>query len=102
MQGCGDKLQALREILRATGITLAETAYIGDDLPDLPAMLASGMALTVANAARDVAERACWRSQARGGEGAVREACEALLRARGDWEHAIEPFLSPQGIILEV
>jgi 3-deoxy-D-manno-octulosonate 8-phosphate phosphatase (KDO 8-P phosphatase) len=93
IQGCKDKLEALLGILASNGIELAETAYIGDDLPDLAAMLATGLPLTVANAAHDVAMHACWQSRARGGDGAVREACEALLRARGEWDRVIAPFL---------
>ncbi len=97
LQGREDKLAALLELLRETGISLAETAYMGDDLPDLGALLAVGLGLTVANASSEVAYRASWQSSARGGEGAVREACEMLLRARGAWDDVIEPYLHPTG-----
>jgi 3-deoxy-D-manno-octulosonate 8-phosphate phosphatase (KDO 8-P phosphatase) len=62
---------------------------MGDDLPDLAAMRAAGLGLTVADATDAVREAADWCSKMAGGRGAVREACEALLRARGDFE-AIE------------
>jgi len=97
VQGREDKLAALGELLPTLGLTLAETAYMGDDLPDLPAILAAGLGLTVANAGTDVARRAAWRSTARGGHGAVREACEMLLRARGQWDALVEPYLGQPG-----
>ncbi len=93
VQGREDKLQALDELLARTGIARAETAYIGDDLPDLAAIMAVGLGMTVANASAEVARRARWQSRARGGDGAVREACEMLLRERGEWERALAPYL---------
>jgi 3-deoxy-D-manno-octulosonate 8-phosphate phosphatase (KDO 8-P phosphatase) len=93
IQGREDKLQALQELLAAEGIALEEAAYIGDDLPDLPAILAVGLGMTVANASTEVAARARWQTRARGGEGAVREACEMLLRLRGQWDALLAPYL---------
>jgi len=93
IQGREDKLEALRELLQLMGLGLEQAGYMGDDLPDLRAIAAAGLGLTVANASADVARRAIWQSKARGGEGAVREACEMLLRARGDWDRAIAPYL---------
>jgi len=97
VQGREDKLEALRELLGSTGLTLAETAYMGDDLPDLRAILAVGLGMTVANASSEVARRAAWQSRARGGDGAVREACEMLLRARDQWSEALAPYLPEAG-----
>ena len=93
VQGREDKLDALQELIAPLGMTLEEVAYMGDDLPDLRAILSVGFGLTVANASGEVARRAPWRSTARGGEGAVREACEMLLRARGAWDAAIGCYL---------
>ena len=70
---------------------------MGDDLPDLRAILAVGLGMTVANASSEVARRAAWQSRARGGDGAVREACEMLLRAREQWAEALAPYLSGAG-----
>mgnify|MGYP001769325119 FL=1 len=97
VQGREDKLEALRELLTGTGFTLAETAYMGDDLPDLRAILAAGLGMTVANASSEVAHRAAWASRARGGEGAVRAAGARLLRARGQWTEALAPYLPEAG-----
>ena len=93
LQGREDKLHALGELLRTLGFSLEQTAYMGDDLPDLAAIRAAGLGLTVANASADVARHAAWQSQARGGHGAVREACEWLLRLRGQWEGSVADYL---------
>jgi len=97
LQGREDKLEALRELIAPLGISLQEVAYMGDDLPDLGAILSVGLGLTVANASTEVAKRAPWRSRARGGDGAVREACEMLLQARGAWDEAIARYLPEPG-----
>jgi 3-deoxy-D-manno-octulosonate 8-phosphate phosphatase (KDO 8-P phosphatase) len=75
LQGREDKLAALRDLLAEQGLGLAEAAYMGDDLPDLGAIRAAGLGLTVANGCAEVVAAARWQSRARGGEGAVREAC---------------------------
>jgi 3-deoxy-D-manno-octulosonate 8-phosphate phosphatase (KDO 8-P phosphatase) len=93
LQGCEDKLKALRELIAPLGIGLEEVAYMGDDLPDLRVILEVGLGLTVANASSEVARRSPWQVTSRGGDGAVREVCEMLLRARGAWEQAIAGFL---------
>lgn len=89
VQGREDKLDALRELCRARGLTLAQCAYMGDDLPDLSAVKAAGLGLTVADASAALREAAHWCSSFKGGAGAVREACEALLEAR-DQRAALE------------
>lgn len=83
VQGREDKLSALRELCEGRGMTLAQCAYMGDDLPDLSAVIASGVGLSVADGAAEVRREADWVSTCSGGQGAVREACEALLDARG-------------------
>lgn len=88
-QGFADKLPATREILEQTGITLAETCYIGDDLPDLPVLYEVGLPVTVADAASEVLAAAKWTMQSRGGRGAVRELVERLLKAKGSWDNCL-------------
>lgn len=87
LQGREDKLVALRELVAkafpAWGGDLGAVAYMGDDLPDLPAILAVGLGMTVADAASAVAARAPWRASLPGGAGAAREAAEFILRAQG-------------------
>lgn len=82
-QGREDKLVALKELLQNTGITMEETAYAGDDLPDLAAIRAAGLGITVANAHPFVAKHADWQTQLAGGAGAAREICDLILDAQG-------------------
>lgn len=83
IQGREDKLTALLELCDAKGLQLSECAYMGDDLPDLAAVRAAAIGMTVADASPLVLASADWRSTQPGGNGAVREACESLLAARG-------------------
>ena len=84
VQGREDKLSALQELCDREGLALEDCAYMGDDLPDLSAIKAAGLGLTVADATRAVAAAADWQSSLAGGAGAVREACELILEARGE------------------
>ena len=81
--GVKDKAATLRMLCASLGLSASETAHMGDDLPDLPALALAGLAAAPANAHPWVAERVHWQSRARGGEGAVRELCDLLLEARG-------------------
>lgn len=82
-QGSHDKLQTLQAVCRELGIDLSQAAFMGDDLPDLPALRVAGLATAPSNAHPWVAARVHWQSQARGGHGAVRELCDLLLTAQG-------------------
>ncbi len=93
VQGREDKRQALEELCTALDLPLAACAYMGDDLPDVAAIRAAGFGLTVADACAAAAQAADWQSHCRGGEGAVREACEALLMARNAWTAIEDSFL---------
>ncbi len=84
-----EKLPAYEEILRAAGVRDGETAYIGDDLPDLPVMARVGLAVAVANAAAEVKRAAHYVTARAGGQGAVREVVELILKAQGGWQKAI-------------
>jgi 3-deoxy-D-manno-octulosonate 8-phosphate phosphatase (KDO 8-P phosphatase) len=83
IQGREDKLVALQELRDQLNIELRNIAYVGDDLPDLAAIRAAGLGITVANGHRYVAEHADWCTECRGGEGAVREVCEMILHGQG-------------------
>ena len=97
IQGRNDKLAALQEMLASlpAPVDMSEVAYMGDDLPDLAAIRACGLGMTVAGADAFVAAHADWRSQLPGGRGAVREACEFILQAQGKLDTARERFLAP-------
>ncbi len=83
VQGCADKVAALLELGRRLAIDPLACACLVDDTPDLPLMAAVGFAAAVADAHPLVLSAAHWISKAPGGRGAVRELCDAMLRARG-------------------
>ena len=89
VQGAEDKLPAFEALLRDQGVTPAQTACIGDDLPDLPLLQRSGVAATVADACAEAQAAAHYVSKAAGGRGAVREVIELLLRHQGQWERIV-------------
>jgi len=95
IQGREDKWDALSEWREQHPLPLNQIAFMGDDWPDLTIMTRVGLALTVANAHPAVAERSHWQSELRGGQGAVRAACDALLKARGDYERLLADYLAP-------
>ncbi|WP_319525131.1 HAD-IIIA family hydrolase [uncultured Desulfosarcina sp.] len=84
--GVRDKAAALASILKETGIAAENTAFVGDDLPDLPIMRRVGAPIAVGDAHDAVKQIAVWTTRAKGGCGAVREVSERILKARGDWE----------------
>lgn len=97
IQGREDKWAALQEILALEHFAQQEIAFMGDDLPDLAVMCRVGLALTVNNAHPCVAKRAHWQSQACGGEGAVREACDLIMHAQGTFAAALAHYLPTDG-----
>lgn len=94
IQGREDKWDALQEILQNHPVALNEIAFMGDDWPDLSVMTRVGLALTVANAHASVASRAHWQSNERGGEGAVRAACDLIMQAQNTFDSALAPYLA--------
>jgi 3-deoxy-D-manno-octulosonate 8-phosphate phosphatase (KDO 8-P phosphatase) len=82
----------LERISTETGIETEGMAFVGDDLPDIPIMKRVGFSIAVADAHETVRERSDWTTSAPGGRGAVREVCDALLKARGKWGELIEQF----------
>ena len=82
VQGCADKVAALIELTQRIDIDPLACACLVDDTPDLPLMAAVGLAAAVADAHPLVLSAAHWISKAHGGLGAVRELCDAMLRAR--------------------
>jgi len=89
IQGQAKKLEAYKAILVRAGVTDDEVAYVGDDLPDLPLLGRAGLAVAVANAVVEVKRAAHYVTQKRGGDGAVREVVELILKAQGKWKKAI-------------
>lgn len=79
---CGDKVAAFRGLLATHDLAADCSAYVGDDVPDMPVMREAGIAIAVGNAHEDVRRVCHWTTSAAGGQGAVREVCDRLLRAR--------------------
>lgn len=86
IQGREDKLQASLELSEQLNLDNETIAYMGDDLPDLPAIIALGFGITVKDAVALVQNHADYICTASGGQGAVREACEFILEAQGRLE----------------
>ena len=93
VQGREDKLVALQELLKENPRDLETIAFMGDDYPDLTVMRRVGLALTVADAGQVMVDNAHWQSGRRGGEGAVREACDLIMRAQGTFDQALAHYL---------
>jgi len=82
LQGVADKRTAFNTLIARLGIAASACACIGDDTPDVPLMQCVGLAYAVADAHADARRAAHRRTRLRGGQGAVREVCDALLTAR--------------------
>jgi 3-deoxy-D-manno-octulosonate 8-phosphate phosphatase (KDO 8-P phosphatase) len=91
--GTRDKGEVIARIIEETGIAAEEIAFVGDDLIDLPAMVRVGLPLAVSDAHEEVVRVATWTSSAPGGNGAVREICEKLLKNSGAWDKILEAYL---------
>lgn len=91
-QGARDKRESLTHLCHALSLKNDQVAYMGDDLPDLPVLHVVGLAVAPANAHPWVRDRVHWCTRASGGEGAVRELCDAILLAHGLAEAVIRRY----------
>jgi 3-deoxy-D-manno-octulosonate 8-phosphate phosphatase (KDO 8-P phosphatase) len=91
-EGVRDKTAILEELLAALNLHPREVAAVGDDLVDLPLFHRVGLAVAVADAVPEVRAAAHWVTTLPGGQGAVREACDLLLKARGKWKELLRPW----------
>jgi 3-deoxy-D-manno-octulosonate 8-phosphate phosphatase (KDO 8-P phosphatase) len=89
IQGANDKLIAFGQLLETAGVSAVETCAVGDDLPDLALLRASGLGVAVADACPEARSAAAYVTQTPGGQGAVREVVELLLRAQGRWAELV-------------
>jgi 3-deoxy-D-manno-octulosonate 8-phosphate phosphatase (KDO 8-P phosphatase) len=92
------KLPGLLRILERRGVSLDETAFVGDDFPDLAIMRAVGLPVAVGNAVPEIRHAATLHLTQSGGRGAVREFAELLLRARGQWEDVVERYVATTAV----
>ena len=87
------KMAAFDDCLQKAGVTEEETAYMGDDLPDIPVARRAGLAVAVSNAAPEL-KAICHYITSRPGGGSAREVVELILKAQGRWEEAVPRALA--------
>lgn len=92
IQGQDDKLTALVELAKKLGIELSHCAYIGDDLPDLKAVREVGFGISVPNGCEQTRAVSDYITTKTGGNGAVREVCELILKAQNNFDAFIATF----------
>lgn len=92
-QGVDDKLAAFEDLLQKAHLPPEACAFMGDDVVDLPPMRRAGLALTVPDAHELVKQHAHYITRHDAGRGAVREACELILRAQGNYDAQMAQFL---------
>jgi 3-deoxy-D-manno-octulosonate 8-phosphate phosphatase (KDO 8-P phosphatase) len=93
-QGVDDKLAVAAEIVGQCGLSWEQTAFVGDDLPDLPVVSRCGLGVAVADACPELLAVAALVTRRTGGRGAVREVVERLLRCRGGWDAIVAGYAS--------
>ena len=91
-QGFEDKLPVAREVMAQFELEPEQVCYIGDDLADLPVMRNVGLAVAVADAVDEVRAAAQFVTNRPGGQGAVREAIEKLLKAKNRWDDLVRKY----------
>jgi 3-deoxy-D-manno-octulosonate 8-phosphate phosphatase (KDO 8-P phosphatase) len=92
-QGVQDKRTCFNEIVQKAGLKPEEAAFVGDDVVDLPAMRAGGIAIAVKNARAEVKREAHYVTAHAGGEGGLRDAVEFILKAQGKWKGALKDYI---------
>ena len=92
-QGKRDKLPAYEELVKKTGLSHEEIAYVGDDVIDLPVMSKVGLAICVQDAHPFVKKHSHWITERNGGRGAGRDVCEMILEAKGKLNPMLESYI---------
>lgn len=93
-QGRLEKLPALKELLAELGLAFEQTAYVGDDVVDLPVMRQVGLAIAVQDAHPLAKQHAHWQTPHGGGRGAARDVCELIMEAQNTLDTQLESFLT--------
>lgn len=92
-QGAIEKVKAFEDLLEKEGLKAEETAYMGDDIVDIPVLKRAGLAIGVQDAVEEVKQRVHYVTMKPGGKGAVRECVELILKAQGKWDDAVKKYL---------
>lgn len=93
-QGVKEKLPEVEEIAASLGLRPEEIAYVGDDLPDVPAIRYAGLGIAVGDAPEEVRAAADYVTSVSGGRGAVREVVELILKNTGRWDDMIRKYVA--------
>jgi 3-deoxy-D-manno-octulosonate 8-phosphate phosphatase (KDO 8-P phosphatase) len=93
-QGVANKSTVIAELIARYNVNQSQIAYMGDDLNDLPAFSLAGVKFAPANAVAEIKGLADFVTERNGGEGAVREACDVILKAQERWNDAVTAYLS--------
>ena len=94
MSPSGEKIEAATDVIERSGVEWSGVACVCDDLADIPLMRRAALPVSVANGLPEIKALAKWVTRARGGDGAVREFAEELLKARGDWVRLVDDYVS--------
>jgi len=92
-QGIQDKKSVFEQILQQEGLSASEAAFVGDDVIDLPVMWNCGFAVAVANARAEVKRDSHYVTPNSGGNGALRDTVEFILKAQGKWKQAVTSYI---------
>lgn len=92
VQNCMGKKPAFDAILNETGFKASETAYIGDDIVDIPVLKLAGLSVCPSDAIEEVKKHVDMVSSIKGGEGVVRDVIEFILKAKGEWKKVLERY----------
>ena len=98
-QGASDKRSAYEEAKALFQVTDAEIAYVGDDLNDLPLLSQAGLACAVGDAMPEVKQLCSLVAENYGGNGAVREILEYIIKRQGKWDEAIAAFSAKPAVV---
>lgn len=93
LQGCKKKVPAFESLLEEAGLVAEQTAYVGDDLMDLPLVKRAGCGVAVADAVDELKQAADYVTSRDGGDGAVREVIEYILKNTNRWNELMERYL---------
>ena len=88
------KLPTVERVLAERSLDWSQVAMLADDLPDMAILKRVGLPAAVANATPEVQDAVLWQARMRGGNGAVREFARALLLARGEWQDAVDRYVT--------
>jgi 3-deoxy-D-manno-octulosonate 8-phosphate phosphatase (KDO 8-P phosphatase) len=91
-QGTWNKIEDFEEVLELAGITLEETAFVGDDVTDVPLMLRVGLAVAVGDSAMEVKQIAHLVTNSNGGCGAIREVTDLILKSQLKWDGLMKRY----------